>query len=455
MSSSPGSSSVDVVVVGAGVVGLVTAALLESAGAQCLVLDRHDVGGVVTRGSTAKLTALQGTSYQSIESHHGLYGAMCYAAASTAGVAGLRSLIADRGIECSLTEAPAITYATTGTGLARVRAEWWSARRAGLDVAWCDEIELGVRPLGGVRLERQAHLDPGELCEGLASTLSAATALCPGVSAMEIKESARGCVVSTSDGRQLHCGHVVLATLGPVHDPLYLAARSRPSRSYAIAAEHPDPPLGMYISADESVRSVRPAVLQGRNAVIVAGNGHWVGDELGRSDPWADLEGFAVDVLGAGRITHKWSAHDLVPSDDVPFIGPMGPGARCWVASGFRKWGVSTAWVAGDLIAAGVDGRSRAWSPVFDPTRIRSSITADLARGAARSAAHLASRLGGSPPTAQGRRTVCTHMGCSLVRNSNEDTWDCPCHGSRFEPDGTVISGPAAKALRAHGRRRR
>ena len=126
----------------------------------------------------------------------------------------------------------------------------------------------------------------------------------------------------------------------------------------------------------------------------------------------------------------------------------MAPGAeRRWVASGFQKWGIATAYVAGDLLLEELQGTPRPWASLFDPRRVAASLTTDLLRDGLRAARHLvADRLVDLRP-GRVRRPRCTHLGCVLAFDEAERSWDCPCHGSRYEADGSVICGPASTNL--------
>ena len=167
--------------------------------------------------------------------------------------------------------------------------------------------------------------------------------------------------------RWLSAAHVVIATLGPIHDPALLATRCEARRSYAIAAPCVDPVHGTYISLDASPVSIRPAEVGGRPGLVVGGDGHVVGEHGNRSSEarWAALERLATTDLSAGAATHRWVAHDLTPSDHVPFIGRAAAGAeRRWVATGFQKWGIATAYVAADLLLGELQGTPRPWAPL-------------------------------------------------------------------------------------------
>jgi glycine/D-amino acid oxidase-like deaminating enzyme len=450
--SSPPPPRADVVVVGAGITGLVTARMLSTQGAQVAVVDRHGIGGVVTRSSTAKLSALQGTIHRLLADAHGTDTVVGYASANLAAVEGLVSMIEECGIECALRRAPAFTYATTADGVDVAAAELAAAKEAGLPVTWVADAGLPFETTGAVRLDAQFHLDPGALCAGLAESLGSGSGVHEGVTVVSVDESGDGCTVRTADGEEILCGHVVLATHAPIEDPAQLSTRCTPHRSYGVAAPLDDPPEGLYLSVEEPTRSIRPAVISGRPSVVVAGQGHLAGDPPDPEDPWEPLARFAAEELGAGPVTHRWATHDLVPSDHLPFIGRLTPGAeRRWVATGFQKWGISAAWIAADLISGAMRDEERPWSSVFDSTRVASTITTELARAGLRSARNLGARVTSRTRTSTGGRTVCTHLGCELRENQQEGTWDCPCHGSRFGDDGRAICGPAVVDLPGTG----
>jgi glycine/D-amino acid oxidase-like deaminating enzyme len=440
----------DVIVIGAGLTGLVTARVLADAGLDVLVVDRHGIGGVTSRGSTGKLTALQGDLLLEIERTRGRIAAKTYAAAASAGVEGLRRLLDRHGIDGHVITADDHVFATEPSATERARRVHDAAERAGLPVDWIEQSELPFGITGAVRLAAQAHLDPGAVCAGLAASLGPDHLLHP-APVVDVDEEAGGVSVRLEDGTQLRSLHVVIATLGPVHDPALLTTRCEARRSYAIAAPKDDGPLGMYISVDSSARSIRPAMVDGARGVVVAGEGHIVG-ELGdrtAARRWSELERYAREELGAGGATHRWVAHDLVPTDRIPFIGRSGPGAeRRWVATGFQKWGISTAWVAADLLLGEIEGSPRPWVPLFDPRRVAPTVTKRFFEGAVRSVRHLVLERARDLRPGRPKRPRCTHLGCVLSFDHDERTWDCPCHGSRFAEDGSVVCGPASRPVR-------
>jgi glycine/D-amino acid oxidase-like deaminating enzyme len=430
---------VDIVVVGAGIAGLLTAARLADAGSDVLVLDRHRLGGVATRNTTAKITALQGTVYRTIRDARGPEAAEHYGAAQLEAVDGLGRLVAELDIDCRFTRAPAYTYATEPEAADPLREELVAAEAAGIPVEWVDDTELPFAVLGAVRLDHQAHFDPERFCAGLARAIGTEH-LADDCTVVDVDESDDGCVVRTAGGPTVRADHVVIATQAPIVDPQLLANRCEPVQSYGIALRTDEAhPRGMYLSSDEAVRSLRPAVIDDQPALVIGGEGHRMGAPSATAARWDTLIEWGAEHFGSGTVVHRWATHDLVPTDHVPFIGRLASGAhRRWVATGFAKWGMTNAYVASELITAGIHGRTIPWCEPFDATRVRASVNRELLSAAGTATRHLlADRIARRP------EPRCSHQGCVLRRDDALDTWDCPCHGSRFDASGRVVQGPA------------
>ncbi|MEY2425738.1 MAG: hypothetical protein QOI61_1310, partial [Actinomycetota bacterium] len=238
--------------------------------------------------------------------------------------------------------------------------------------------------------------------------------------------------------------YAVLATQSPIIDPMLLANRCVPQQSYAIAATTDfDIPNTMCLSTDEFTISLRPAMSDGQPVLIVGGNGHHMGD-FASPLRWNDLEVWA-EKLGQVEVLHRWATHDLVTTDYVPFIGRLRPNFDCrFVATGFGKWGMTNGYVAARLIADAIAGTETSpWASTFDSTRLRATLTRNIATAGSAAVHHLVGdRL------ARRSEPRCTHQGCVLRRDEALDTWDCPCHGSRFDRKGDVLQGPANTPLK-------
>jgi Rieske Fe-S protein len=249
-----------------------------------------------------------------------------------------------------------------------------------------------------------------------------------------------------------------------------------PRREFVVAAPIPAQrdPDGMYITPADGTRSVRTAPYpDGRRLLIVTGE-HFRPGEGGVTQHLRRLVDWTTEHFAVDPIAYRWAAQDNETTDGLPYIGRLDDGL--WVATGFGGWGMTNGAAAGQLLPELMDGKSPQWAHMVDPGRLHPTVEAvDLVKGGVAVAAHLVGdrlRPGGSVGALQpGQGTVvraggkqravyrgedgavttlsatCTHMGCVVGFNDVERTWDCPCHGSRFDTNGGVIQGPAVRPL--------
>ena len=469
----------DVVVVGGGIAGLTTAALLKADGARVVVIEAGRVAAGVTGYTTAKLTVLHGLIFDDLAQAFGDEAARKYADANLAGMATVAELAVRHGIECDLERRPAYTYTTDATMVDKVRAEVSAAQRLGLEAEFTTETDLPYPVEGAIRVADQGQFHPRKYCIGLARAIDGAgSAVYEGTRALSVDEQNGRCSVETDHGT-VTAGFVVQATHLPFSDSGGFFARAHPVRSYAMSARLDGPvPQGMYLSVDTPSRSVRSAHMDGEEVVILGGESHKVGQDPDTRERYAALEEWARGEFPVRSIDYRWSAQDFVSVDHVPFVGPVSPASeRVLVATGFKKWGMSNGSAAGVMLADRIAGRTNPFADFFDTNRAnpRQSIkelvkenanvvkrfVGDRLRTETRSVADLAP--GEAAVLVQGTERVavyrdeagavhavspvCTHMGCTVTWNTAEITWDCPCHGSRFTCEGEVIQGPAVKDL--------
>jgi glycine/D-amino acid oxidase-like deaminating enzyme/nitrite reductase/ring-hydroxylating ferredoxin subunit len=469
-----GDVAVDVAVLGAGITGLTVALLLKRAVRRVAVVEAGRVGGGVSGNNTAKVSALQATTYSTMRRQHGIDVARDYASASMAGVEMVRSLVAEERIDCGLTGRSAFTYAKEPEERALVEEELAVARAAGLPVT-ADAPALPFPVHGAVGLADQLVLHPVRYCQGLAAAVQG--------DGCRIFERSRAigvaagspCRVGTEHGT-IRADRVVVATHYPTLDRGLYFTRLAATRAYCIAAtlRRGTPPGDMAISAGSPAWSTT----SWQDKLIVAGQSHPTGARTSAADHVARLERFAREHWDVSRISHVWSAQDADSYDGLPVIGSYLPGSdRLYVASGYRKWGLSTASFAARILADLVSGRDNPWASRFQPHRVTPSATgrlvamnakvavdfvrdrldppepvavADIPAGQARVVRDGSGKAGVYRDEQGGVHAVslrCTHLGCLLRFNDAERSWDCPCHGSRFDVDGAVLEGPATRPL--------
>jgi glycine/D-amino acid oxidase-like deaminating enzyme/nitrite reductase/ring-hydroxylating ferredoxin subunit len=470
-----GTVDADVAVIGGGIAGLTAALLLKREGARVIVVEAIRVGTGVTGCTTAKVSALQATIYSTIRKRHGAEHASAYAAGSAAGVERIAAIVGEHGIDCDLERRPAFTYAADTSERSTVEREGDAAREAGLPVEHVDSPDLPFTVHGAIRLDDQLELHPVRYVQGLAAAVDGdGSAVFENSRALRVSEG-RPCRVHSAAG-EVRADHVVVATHYPFLDRGLYFARLKAQRSYCIAATLTAgaPPRGMSISAGSNTRSTRSV----GERLIIGGEGHSTGSRDATPERYERLEAFAKEHWSVGEVTHRWSAHDPVPYDHLPMIGPYRPGSsRLWVSTGYMKWGLASATFAAMILADEIAGRANPWSSTFSPNRLSLTSGHEVAQlGAKFSVDLVADRL--LPPRGLSARNIapgearvlpdglgkkgvycdeagalhavtlrCTHLGCLLRFNSAERSWDCPCHGSRFAADGSVLEGPAVHPL--------
>jgi Rieske Fe-S protein len=296
-------------------------------------------------------------------------------------------------------------------------------------------------------------------------------------------EEGEPCVVKTDRG-SLRATNVVIATQLPFHSRGRFFAKTKPSRSYALAVTTDRLVNGMYINVEAPTRSIRPHPLDGKTYLLVGGEGHAVAEESDTRKRYKALEAWARERFQATSIDYRWSAQDYMPVDNIPFIGPIDADARhLYVATGFRKWGMTHAMVAATILSDLIAGRPNDWLTTFDARRnviteapIETLLNSvEVARQFATGKVTSVFAPNSADEIEPGKASIvkmngekaavyrdeagklhqvkaeCTHMGCDLKWNTAETSWDCPCHGSRFDYDGAIIQGPAVKDLEPIG----
>jgi glycine/D-amino acid oxidase-like deaminating enzyme/nitrite reductase/ring-hydroxylating ferredoxin subunit len=472
----PPSGHVETLVVGGGLTGLTTALLLARAGAEVAVVEARSLGSGTTGSSTAKVSLLQGTKLSRIVARHPLRVARAYVDANREGQAWLREFCEEHDVPYAAR--PAGTYASSAAEVAAVRDEYDACARVGLPVRWSDALGVPFEEHGAVVLEDQLQLDPMDVVHALAEQLRAhGGTIHEGHRARTVRHAGGEVAVTLAGGDVVTADRLVVATGAPALSGWLWAATTSASRSYIVALDGADPVPGMFISAGQPVRSVRTTAPRSREQLLVGGSGHSVGRARSETEHLDDLRSWAEQHFPGAVETHAWSAQDYGTPDELPVFGPVpGTAGRVHLASGYDKWGMTNAIAAGRAISADLLGRPVSWSEGLDQRGLSVRTLASLARQGLFTGAVQAKGLfdaevrslpddvapgegavgrSGLRPAAVSRvdgsscavSAICTHMGGVLAWNDQEKSWDCPLHGSRFDPEGEVIEGPATRPL--------
>lgn len=482
----------DAVVAGAGLTGLVTSLLLTRAGLRVAVIESRFVGAGTTGHTTAKLSLLQGTTMQEIRKSFPAEVAHAYVEGNREGQAWLLRYLDE--VEVPHQTRDAFTYALDASGREQLEQEAEASGEAGLQIGILEEPDIGLpfEVAGALVLRDQAQFDP----------VAVLTALCNDVRARGVKvfEDTRLTGAGNSSPLEITTGQgilfadtLIMATGTPVLDRGGYFAKLEPSRSYLAAyTGAPDGrpfPQGMYLSVGNPGRSLRSATRHGKPVLLVGGNGHPVGKGSPRAAA-RDLDLWAREHFAVAERTHAWSAQDYRSVNAVPFVGPMPRGGgRIHVATGYNKWGMTNAVAAALRLSTEILGGETPWGAVLahrtsgaaalaETAKFNAGVAKGLVSGWARALTESSPRVAEEAPEtveatvpgrAEGRvvrdgvhpvaestvdgstcrvSAICTHLGGILTWNDEERSWDCPLHGSRFAPSGTLIEGPATSDLK-------
>lgn len=475
--------TVDVAVVGAGIAGISVASELVRRGRSVALLEAQAVAAGATGHTTAKVSALHGARYSSLEQHLGGDAARTYAESQSAAMAHLVATVDRLGIDCDLERGPAFAFTEDEGQLDTIRAEVEAAARAGLPASFTTETELPFPVAGACRVEDQLVFHPRRYLRAVVEEIAALGGrVHERTRVTALSENGRP-ELTTDGGARVTAEHVVVATHYPIFDRSLMFARLKPEREFAVAAAVPADvaPRGMYVNVSSDTRSLRSAPYDdGQRLLIATGSPFTPGK--GPTTPHLDeLVEWLLARYPMAEVRYRWAAQDTFTGDDVPFIGPLHPAARrTWVATGFGAWGMASGVLAGLLLTQRICEEDAPWAGLYDTRRLHPLLEGrTAAEGGLRTAAGLvgsrvkarlervdsAERIprgqaglvhedgrdwatfvdeGGRPHAVS---PTCTHMGCLVGFNEVERSWDCPCHGSRFGLDGAVLEGPAVKPL--------
>jgi glycine/D-amino acid oxidase-like deaminating enzyme/nitrite reductase/ring-hydroxylating ferredoxin subunit len=471
-----GEPDADVAVLGAGISGVSLALELVEAGLEVALIEAGRVAGGASGYSTAKVSSLHGLTYAGLASKQGEEIARAYGAANEAGLAAIAERVETHDLDCDFSRRDAFTYAPGGEDVEKVQQEAEVAGRLGLPASYVTSSDLPFPISAAVCFSDQAQFDPVRYLRGLAARFVELGGLLFERSPAISVDDGKPCSVKTRGGA-LRAGHVVVATHFPFLDRGLFFARMHPERSYVLAARvRGELPQGMYLSSESPAHSIRQLPTTDGELLLIGGESHKTG-QADATDRYQRLVAWASANFELEEIEYRWATQDAMPVDGVPMVGRLLPfSSRVLVATGYRKWGYAAGTAAARMLADRILGRENPWAFAFDSSRLRpraatvSFVKENANAGWRFFADRVTKRASLDDPgpgegavvghglgqravcrTEDGERHTlsarCTHLGCIVNWNRADQTWDCPCHGSRFAPDGAVVEGPAVDPL--------
>ena len=477
-----GDAQADVAVIGGGIAGLSIAYELVRHGRSVILIDRGEIGWGMTARTTAHLASELDDFYHELIRVRGVDEARLYHQSQVAAINRIEAIVEETGIDCDFKRVDGYLIAGSPDHQQLLEKEYDACRELAVDVQWVGQAPVpGVESGRALRFGGQARFHPLKYLHGLARAITTAGGrLFSNTAYVSSSEESGNVVIATEQGPRIRAHSAVFATNSPVNDKVAIHSKQLPYRTYVIAGEVPKRTVADALLWDtlDPYHYVRLQPRDdGRDLLIVGGEDHRSGDENDMEERLARLELWTRERYPAFLgVNYRWSGQVLEPVDYLPFSG-RNPGNRgVYIHSGDSGQGLTNG-VAGSLtiVPLILDEDSR-FAPVLDPGRVSLSAVREFMEGVVGAVANFTEHLRpgeiasadelkpgegailrhgvkkiaayrGEAGTLVERSATCTHVGCVVHWNPFERCWDCPCHGSQFAPDGSVLNGPALKPL--------
>jgi glycine/D-amino acid oxidase-like deaminating enzyme/nitrite reductase/ring-hydroxylating ferredoxin subunit len=467
--------SVDVAVVGGGITGVTTAILLKLAGKKVALLEARRVGSGVTAGTTGHLTEVLDTRYRELERRFGEDGAALVAASSRAAIEQIAALELRLHARSGFERIPGYLFSEREDERDALSEELACMRRAGL-AATSSDVPLPLSIQAGIRIEDQAAFHPLEYVLSLAAKVPGDGSHVFERTRVHNVDEGEPCRVHVANGPSLRADDVVIATHSPLNQAV-LQTKVAQYRSYVVSGAVAKAPLGLFWDTNDPYHYVRSYRHDGTTELIVGGEDHKTGDDEHADAPFERLTAYAAR-LGLEKPRFRWSSQVVEPVDGLPFIGKNAGAEHVYVATGFSGNGLTFGTLAAMILRDACIGSHNPYAEIYAPGRLKPftklasflsenvdfplHLLSDALKAPTARSLDEVPRGDGRIVRVHGRRVaayrdesgrlhtvspICTHLGCHVVFNTTEKSWDCPCHGSRFGVDGGVLDGPASQAL--------
>ncbi len=411
--------STDVLIIGGGIAGLLCAYMLQQAGIGYVLAEANNICSGITKNTTAKITSQHGLIYDKLIKKFGVNAAKLYLRANENAIRQFRELSKD--IDCDFQECDSFVYSVDN--IRKIQQEINALQKIGYSAEFASSLPLPFTIAGAVCFPNQAQFHPLKFISSIAKDLCV-------YENTPVRELV-GLTTITDKGK-IRAKKIIVTTHFPFLNKhgLY-PIKLYQHRSYVIALENAPKVNGIYVDEAKNGLSFRNY----QDLLLLSGGGHRTGKQGGA---WSELVDFAGRYYPKATVKYRWATQDCMSLDHLPYIGPYSKNTDgLFVATGFNKWGMTSAMVAATILCDMVQGKSNPYAPIYSPSR--SILHPQLAINGIESVVNLL-----TPTTKR-----CPHLGCALKWNKFEHTWDCPCHGSRFTEDGKLIDNPATGNLQS------
>ena len=471
----------EICIIGGGIFGISTAYYLSKYGYKVVLVERDKIASKVTGHTTAKITSQHGLIYHYLLNQYGKDFARKYYLANQKAIGNIEKIINTNNIECDFKKQTSNVYTTNTSEIAKIEEEIKALEELDIEARKIEDSPLPFDIVSGIEFQNQAQFNPIQYISGLVNKIKENKGLIfENTTCYDIKKEGNGYICYTKNN-EIKAKYVVIATQYPfINFPGIYFAKMYQSSSYVIGIDAKTKPFdGMYINIQSPIYSFRTAIDDGKEILLLGGLDHKTSENIEYKDSYGKLEEKAKEWYPNCEIKYHWSTRDCITLDKIPYIGEFSnilPDV--YVGTGFNKWGMTSSNVAARIITDKITGKENEYEEVFKATRVNPIVNKDEVKNMVSQTAKslVVERLKGSSKEnienmkqetgqileidgekvgvykdVEGQvfavKPVCTHLGCILNWNNADKTWDCSCHGSRFDHTGKNINNPAIKDL--------
>lgn len=472
--------STDVCIIGAGLFGLSCGYYLSKNGIKVTILDRNNISEKVSGHTTAKITSQHNLIYKYLIDSVGIQQAKQYLDANEEAIFNIKNIIQQENIDCDLEMQDSYVYTTDETEVSKIQLENKAVNSLGFNSEFVLDTPLPFKIKGAIKFPNQAQFNPIKYAYGLANKIiDNSGEIYTNTTVYDVKQDGENFIVSTK-GNVVKSKYVIIASHYPfINAPGYYFLKMYQSTSYVIGVDIGDKIFdGMFINTKSPIFSYRFANYNNKKLLLVGGADHKTGSKIDLSNAYSILENEVKKFYPKCNVLYRWNTEDCITLDKIPYIGEFSNlMPNMYIGTGFNKWGMTSSNVAANIITNKILGKINNYEDVFKSTRFHpiknsselgnmikestNSIILNKFKVPEKNLDSIKNDTGavleidgeklGIYKDKDGNifsvKPICTHLGCLLSWNNIDKTWDCPCHGSRFDYTGKNIYNPAIKNL--------
>ena len=478
---------IDTLIIGGGIFGITSGYLLTNKGRDVAIIERKEnIGFGISGHTTAKITSQHGAIYNYLKNQYGLEFAKKYFEANEEAISSIENIIKENNIDCDFEKQSNFIYSITKDEEIKLKNEFDAVSKINKEAVLRNDIKLPFETRGAIEFPNQAMFNPYKYIKSLANKIIEQNGeIFVNTTCYDIDKE-NDIYVCKTENNKIYAKNVVIATHYPfLNIPGFYFSKIYQSSSYVIALSLEGTKWdkdfdGMYINIEKPIYSFRKVKFKGENLLLLGGGGHKTGemqeDEIG----YKPLIEAAKKWFPDCKIKYKWSANDCISLDKIPYIGEFSSiYPNVYVGTGFKKWGMTSSYVAAKIVSDKILEKENKYEDIFKATRTNFFVNRDEVKNMVTDTlkAQVIDRIKNKDENKEVENSkldtvriiekdgekigvyidengkkfaikpVCTHLGCILSWNQEDRTWDCPCHGSRFNYKGEQIENPAIKDL--------